>query len=172
MTLGFPPSELTSITAIPGATASAEPTDRKGSMRNSEPGIALTATLDVRMLVPDRCGVTTTVSSSGIRAVSGRSCALTVEHTNRERRAARHRRDMPGKLRAEELQTEDDQLHRTALGAHSVPLTASSWYSSVCSCLSLVHDDEIKSRRSLFVAQAVLLAQYRLIRFVVADLRP
>src|SRR6478735_8656899 len=70
MMRGVPPTELTSTTAIPGTMASAVPTERNGSARIKDPGTAVTATVDARMLVAERSGVTTTVSSCVTRAVS------------------------------------------------------------------------------------------------------
>src|SRR5689334_1336331 len=85
MTRGFPPTELTSSTAIPGAMASAEPTERNGSARIQEPGNALTATLEMRIVEADLSGVTTTVSSWWIaESVGARlACASAGDENNR-----------------------------------------------------------------------------------------
>src|SRR3954463_15285276 len=84
MIRGFPPSELASTTAIPGAIVSASPRERKGSARISDAGTALTATVDVRMLVAERLGVTTTVSSCGtVESRAARpTCAAAVDEEN------------------------------------------------------------------------------------------
>src|SRR3954464_10768657 len=72
---GFPESELASMTAIPGTIARASPTERKGSARISAPGTAVTATAEVRTLVAERSGVTTTVSSC--RTAESRAAGVT-----------------------------------------------------------------------------------------------
>src|SRR5437763_16898237 len=95
MIRGFPPSELASTTAMPGTIANASPTERNGSARIKAPGTAVTATVEVRMLVADRSGVTTTVSSRGTAESPGarlETCARTGKAhnaTDREKPNAR-----------------------------------------------------------------------------------